>query len=97
MRQVCQKLLSEGSALEVGLWEINPEGGAVALDDSPYHDEGVMNAKGISRSYCEVPPTTLSGAPSGASFRLGDYTTKWTSKHFPARSPRAVSAHDERP
>jgi hypothetical protein len=36
---------------QVALGDINPEGGAVALDDSSYHDEAVMNAKGISRQW----------------------------------------------
>jgi hypothetical protein len=34
---------------EVALGEINPEGGAAPLDNNSYHDETVMNAKGISQ------------------------------------------------
>ena len=40
---------SPANAREVALGEINPEGGAAPLDNNSYHDETVMNAKGVSR------------------------------------------------
>jgi len=83
------------------LWEINPEGGAVALDNSPYHDETIMNAKEIlgqasaPRGTGTLPTTPFEadGATSAHSAISGQVSAMTLSLELPKWTERWAGEH----